>query len=318
MKNKQGSFLSSNGVSNIAYRICMPDGNARGIIQISHGMCEYFDRYEDSIKYFTDNGFVVCGCDHMGHGGSVASEEDLGYFGTEDYRHLADDQKKLTDLVRRSYRSLPYILFGHSMGSFVARDYISRYHSSIDGCIICGTSGSNSAVGMGITLCSLIKKLKGERYRSKLIKNISFNGYNKLFKRENDSVSWLTRDAEVREKYRNDPKCSYVFTVSAYKTMFELLRQVTSEEWARTVPLSLPVYIISGRDDPVGNYGKGVDEVFDRLNACELNFLKYKIYDDCRHELFNETNREEVWEDVKSFCDEVIEGVLEARGYGVY
>ncbi len=317
MKNKTGTFLSSNGENTITYRICLPEGNAKGIIQISHGMCEYFDRYEKTIKYFTDNGFVVCGNDHMGHGKSVVVE-DLGYFGSDTWRCFADDLKKLNEIVRKSYRTLPYILLGHSMGSFVVRDYITRYADSIDGCIICGTSGTNKAIGAGITLCSLIEKFKGPKYRSQFIKNLSFNGYNKLFKSEKDPQSWLCRDEAVRKAYDEDPYCGFTFTVSAYKNMFNLLKYVSSEDWAKKVPLWLPVYIISGRDDPVGNYGKGVDEVFDRLNECELNFLKYKLYDDCRHELFNEKNRLEVLEDSKAFCDEVIEGVLEARGYGKY
>ncbi len=317
MKEKNGTFLSSNGESNITYRICLPDSNAKGIIQIAHGMCEYFDRYEETIKYFTDNGFVVCGNDHMGHGKGVA-KEDLGYFGSDTWRCLADDLKQLNAIVRKSYRSLPYILIGHSMGSFVVRDYITRYADSIDGCVICGTSGSNKAVGAGLTLCSLIEKLKGPKYRSKLIKDISFSGYNKLFKREKDPLSWLCRDEAVRKAYDEDDYCGFTFTVSAYKNLFNLLKCVSDEDWAKKVPLWLPVYVISGRDDPVGNYGKGVDEVFDRLNGCELNFLKYKLYDDCRHELFNEKNRLEVCDDVREFCESVIEGVLEARGYGVY
>lgn len=316
MREKTGKFPSSNGLYEVNYRICLPDGNAKAVFQISHGMCEYFDRYEETIKYFTDNGFVVVGCDHIGHGKSVNSDEDLGYFGKDAYHCFADDQKTLNETVRKTFRSLPYILFGHSMGSFVARDYITRYSSSIDGCVLCGTAGSNKALKMGLMLCSAIEKLKGERHRSKMIKNIAFGSYNKFFKSEKDPVSWLTRDEKVRDQYLEDKYCRFTFTVNGFKNMFKLLGEVTSTDWAKKVPLSLPVFIISGKKDPVGNYGKGTDEVFDALNDCELNFLKYKLYDDCRHELFNEKNKNEVFDDVIKFCDEVIEGVLEARGYG--
>ena len=316
MKEKTGKFPSANGLYDISYHICLPEGNAKGIFHISHGMCEYFKRYSETIEHFTSRGFVVVGCDHMGHGESISSDDDLGYFGKDSYHCFADDLKTLNDIVRKTYRSLPYILLGHSMGSFVVRDYITRYSDSIDGCILCGTAGSNKALKAGLTLCSIIEKLKGDRYRSKMIRNIAFGSYNKRFKAEKDLVSWLTREKSVRDKYKKDKYCTFTFTVSGFKNMFSLLGEVTSKEWASKVPLSLPVYIISGRDDPVGGYGKGTDEVFDSLNECELNFLKYKLYDDCRHELFSEINKEEAWEDVIKFCDEVIEGVLEARGYG--
>lgn len=316
MKEKTGSYLSANKKCNIRYRICLPEDNAKGIIQIVHGMCEYFDRYEEAIEYFTSKGFVVCGNDHIGHGYSAATEEELGYFGTEDFHCPADDLKTLNDILRKTYRSLPYILFGHSMGSFVVRDYITRYPETVDGCIICGTSGSNKAVGMGLKLASIIGRLKGDRHRSSFLRKLSFSGYNKRFKAEDDPNSWLTREPLVREKYAGDKFCSYTFTVNGYKNMFGLLKSVSGQEWAQRVPLSLPIFVIAGRDDPVGNYGAGCDEVFDLLNDREVCMLKYKLYDNARHELFNESNRYEVYEDVAGFCDEVIEGVIEARRYG--
>ena len=312
---KTGSFLSANKINNIRYRICIPSGNPKAIIQISHGMCEYFDRYENTIDYFTSKGCIVCGNDHMGHGFSVACEEDLGYFGKNTYLCFADDLYTLNKLMKNSYKALPYILIGHSMGSFIARDYIVRYPDSIDGAVICGTSGTNKGVGAGLFLSSLLTKLKGEKYRSEFLKKTAFHGYNDRFGKE-DPNSWLTRDKEVRHKYSSDPKCNFTFTVSAYNNLFSLLKKVSADDWAPAVPKSLPIFIISGEDDPVGAYSQGVREVYDKLNEQQINDLRIKLYPECRHELFNEINRTEVFNDVNGFIEDVIGGVLEVRGYG--
>lgn len=313
-----GSFASSDEKSEIYYKICIPKDMPKGIIQISHGMCEYFDRYTDFTEYFTSRGFVVCGNDHIGHGNSAKNKDELGYFGEGNYDCLAKDLLSLNRIVRKKYRSLPYILLGHSMGSFVARDYMTRFPDSIDGVIICGTAGTNKLLPLGIFLCSLLSKLKGAYHRSNFIRKLAFKGYNSHFAEEKDICSWLTRDEEIRKGYLNDPFCNYNFTVDGYKNMFSLLKRVTAEGFEDNVPQSLPIFIVSGKDDPVGNYGEGVMELYDRLEEKEINLLKIKMYPEARHELFHENNKEEFFEDVESFAKEVIEGVLEARGYGNY
>ncbi|MBE6573157.1 MAG: alpha/beta hydrolase [Ruminococcaceae bacterium] len=312
---KTGYFTSSDNRSEVYYKICIPEDMPKGIIQISHGMCEHIGRYTPLVEYFTDNGFVVCGNDHIGHGKSVKDDADLGYFGEGNYTCLADDLKKLNGIVRKTYRSLPYILIGHSMGSFVVRDYITRYADTIDSAVICGTSGTNKAAKSGIKLCKLIKLFKGERYRSVLVRNLTFKGYNSHFKDEKDDLSWLTSVKEIRDEYRADSKSGFAFTLDGYINMLTLLNKVSEEGWETKVPQSLPIFIISGFEDPVGNYGKGVKEIFERLDYCEINILKCKLYEESRHELFNETSRNEVMEDIYNFANEVIEGVLEARGY---
>ena len=311
-----GSFTSADKKSEIYYRICTPKDTPKGIIQISHGMCEYFNRYDTFIDYFTDKGFIVCGNDHIGHGKSVKSRDDLGYMGEGIFDCLAADLYGLNRIIRQKYRSLPYILLGHSMGSFVARDYITRYPDSIDGTVICGTSGRNKAAPAGIFLCSFLSKLRGTKHRSKFVRNIAFSGYNSHFSDEKDISSWLTRETDVRKTYLDDPFCNYTFTLDGYKNLFSLLKKVSDEGWEEKVPCSMPILLISGEEDPVGNYSKGVIEVYDRLEAKEINFLKIKLYPGARHELFHETNREEVFADVEDFANEVIEGILEARGYG--
>ncbi|MBR5514857.1 MAG: lysophospholipase [Clostridia bacterium] len=314
-KEITGYFTSSNQRDEVYYRICITNEMPKGIIQIAHGMCEYFNRYEGLVEYFTQRGFIVCGNDHIGHANSVKSREDLGYFGKEGYNTLTEDLKLLNDIVRKKYRSLPYILLGHSMGSFVVRDYITKHPDTVDGCIICGTSGTNKALSSGIMLCSVLSRIKGEKHRSKFMRNIAFSGYNSHFKSEKDEVSWLTRERDVRCEYTKDPDCGFTFTLNGYKSLFMLLKKVSEPEWEQRVPKSLPILLIAGEDDPVGDYGKGVLEVYDRLNQQEINMLRIKLYPGARHELFNERNREEVFSDVEEFAKDVIEGVLEARGY---
>lgn len=309
-------FTSSNERDNIYYRICTPKDMARGIIQISHGMCEYFDRYEGFIEYFTNKGFVVCGSDHIGHGNSAADKDSLGYMGENGNEYLADDLLMLNSIVRKKYRSLPYILLGHSMGSFVVRDYIMRYPDTIDGAVICGTQGSNKAVSAGIFLCNLLSLFRGKKHRSDFVRSIAFKAYNSRFKDEKDSLSWLTRVKSVREAYACDDFCNYTFTLDGFKNLFTLLKRVNEPEWEKRVPQSLPIMLIAGREDPVGNYGGGVTEVYDLLEAREVNMLEIKLYEGARHELFNEENKEEVFCDLEGFASRVIEGVLEARGYG--
>lgn len=307
-----GTFLSSDGKNEVFYSIYTPESTPKGIVQISHGMCEYCGRYEREgfVERLTDAGYVVCGNDHIGHGFSVSDNSELGFF--TDYNVLADDLNIMNEIMRSKYRFLPYILFGHSMGSFVARTYISKY-DNIDGCIICGTTAGNQPLGMGIALTKLLSKLHGDHYVSKLVVAMSFTGYNKRFKNEKSNFSWGTSDTEVRERYRTDPKCNYFFTVTGYREMFKMIQYISNEEWALMVPKSLPVLLISGENDPLGEYGKGVGEVYDRLENAELCELKLKLVKDGRHEPFNDFCRTEFFDTVIPWIDDVTDGVIAAR-----
>lgn len=311
IRKTTGTFKSCDKVHDIHYTVWEPRELPRAILQISHGMCEHSERYEPFAEYLSANGVVVCALDHLGHGKSVADESELGYFGEKgSHRFLAADQDSLRALMRKKYRRLPYILFGHSMGSFVARDYIARYADNIDGAVICGTAGTNKAVGMGIKLADLICTFRGRKYRSSMLKNIAFKGYNIRFPGEGD-LAWLTRDEAVHEKYEADPLCGYVFTAGGYGEMFRLLDSVTGAEWAEKIPLSLPIFIIAGAEDPVGNYGDGPREVYGLLDDHEQCDLSIKIYDEMRHEILNEIGREEVMEDIRVFVERVADGAVE-------
>jgi len=304
------TFLSADGKTDVHYYVFTPDTTPRAILQISHGMCEYIGRYTHFAEFLNQNGIIVCGNDHIGHGNSAASENELGYM--TDPKHPVEDLYTLNGIMKKRYRSLPYILLGHSMGSFIARRYMVDHGDSIDGAVICGTGGKNSAVGAGIALANIIGKLKGDTHRSKLLKNIAFSGYNKRFGNASPN-EWLCKPADIKEKYAADPKCNYIFTVAGFKVLFELLKSVTDEEWAGKVPKALPVYIIAGSEDPVGNYGKGPSEVYDSLCDTELCSVELKLYENDRHEILNESDKETVYADLLKWIDGVCDGVIAAR-----
>lgn len=309
-----GNFTSSDGVSTVPYYLYVPKGNPFAVLQISHGMCEYIERYEKEgfVSALTDAGIVVCGNDHLGHGPTVPDEK-LGFF--TDYERLTEDLHILNGIVKKRYPSLPYILFGHSMGSFVARDYVTKF-DDIDGAVFSGTTAGDQPLGAAKMLAGLICKIKGETHRSKLLDKLAFGSYNKGFEDENDKVSWLSRDASVRQHYNNDKYCGFMFTSIAMRELFKLLISISSGEWVEKVPISLPVFIVSGDKDPLADGGEGIKTLYEALDDHEMNELKMKLYPDGRHEIYNDLCREEALKDLTEWVKEVSDGVVACRSYG--
>lgn len=302
-----GSYPSANGRGQIAYAVYQPHGDPRAILQLSHGMCEYLARYEDFIAYLTDRGFVVCGNDHLGHGGSAG--DIPGYFGPRrGYAYLPRDLYQLTLLMRESYPDLPYFLMGHSMGSFIAREYIHRHGSLLDGAVLSGTSGRQPAYPLGLLLSRLICLVRGKTYRSRLLDRLAFGGYNKRFGGKYGDAHWLTRDTAAIEAYRNDPLCTFTFTAQGMNDLFHLVGRCNRRSRCRSLPKDLPLLLISGGMDPVGRYGKGVRQVARRMERAGATRVTCKLYPDNRHECLNESNREEVYEDILAFLESQITG----------
>ena len=311
-----GTFKSSDKITDSAYYIYTPEREItpKAILQISHGMCEYIERYEELAEFLTANGIVVCGNDHLGHGKTVSDTENLGYFGERDGDiHLVQDIHILHDILRQKYRRLPYILLGHSMGSFIVRSYMTaaNYGNEIDGVILSGTGGTDTAYKYGGFIASAISLFKGKMYRSKTLRSLVFKNYNQRFADEKDEFSWLTKDKEIRDKYTGDDHCNFIFTAYGYRDLFKLLGTISKDDWAADIPLSLPVLLISGSDDPVGNYGEGVKAVYEKLVDIELNDVSMKLYDGDRHELVNETDKSVIFGDILEFVNHVYEGIVE-------
>ena len=280
---------------------------AKGIVQIVHGMVDYVNRYEPLAEFLTGEGYIVAGNHHIGHGKSAACEEDLGFFGEESAVDvLVRDVHTLNRYLRDTFPTLPLVIFGHSMGSFIARLYIEKYPHSIKGAVIHGTSGPVFAVGLGKLLASIVIRTRGARYRSKLLTNLVLSRYNSHFPKSEGHNAWLTRDAEMIKGHDEDPFSSFVFTASAYKDLFILLSRSNRREWFSAYPRSLPTYVVSGSEDPVGKYGKGPEYVYKHLLMAGCEKLTLKIYQGARHELFLETNREEIYRDLLSWLNKII------------
>ena len=277
----------------------------RGVIQISHGMAEHTDRYLDVAGYLCDHGYAVIMNDHAGHGRSVRTDADNGYFCEKDgYKRLVEDLYEVTKLAKKVFPDKPIVLWGHSMGSFLARRYIAVYPNAVNAAILCGTAGANPAAAVGIVLADLLAKLKGPRAKVKLLDSIAFGSYNKRFT-GNTGFEWLSVNEENVAKYVADPKCGFLFSTSAFRDLFSVLKSVSGDDWYRAVPADMKLYLIAGEDDPVGNYGKGVTEVYHKLKATGHKNVTMKLYKGLRHEIHNEKTNAEVYADILAFAQSV-------------
>ncbi len=295
---------SKDGKNTLAAYCILPQGAPRGMVQISHGMCEHFTRYIPFGEYLASLGYLVFGHDHLGHGETASTAEDLGFTVSGGGAHiLCEDVHALSLYMKAQYPTLPLVLFGHSMGSFIIRQVLAEHGADYDAAIICGTGGPEVPAGLGKGVASLMMKCKGERYRSKLLKRISFMGYNKRFGKGCDPNSWLTRDASIIAGYRDDPYCRFIFTLRAYHDLFTLIASVSEKDWAGKLPKSLPVLVVSGEEDPVGGYGKGVRTVGERIKAAGVSDCTVKLYPQMRHEILNELDRETVWKELAQWID---------------
>ncbi|HOP10974.1 MAG TPA: alpha/beta fold hydrolase [Oscillospiraceae bacterium] len=304
MQKKEISYPSANGTDTIRAYIRLPEEpeKAIGIVQISHGVCEYFGRYEWFCDFLCKNGLIVCGNDHLGHGNSVKTPEDLGYFAKKDgWKFLSEDVYTLTKLIKEQYPNLPVFLFGHSMGSYIARAYLNAHGGELAGAILCGTSPKNPKSAIGKILTAMYTLFKGDRYRSAFAKNLACDGYLDRIPNHRTENDWLTKDAMIVDKYCADPLCNYTVTVSGYYDLIKILEFINTPKGVENIPKDLPIFFVFGTDDPVSEYGRGPAQTISLLESAGCTRCSIKGYDGDRHELLNELDRERVAQDILDF-----------------
>lgn len=281
---------------------------AKAVIQIVHGMAEHKERYEEFASFLAENGYAVIIHDHLGHGESVTDDKYLGFFGEEDgWKNLVEDCYTINKYARELFPNKPVVFFGHSMGSFIARAYSEIHNNALDAAIFCGTSGPNPAAGIAVRLANYIAKSKGNLYRSEFINTLAFGTYNKKIKPKKTDFDWLTTDSAIVDKYIADKYCGFLFTACGYRDLFSVLKYVSSKNWYKGVRKNLPIFLIAGDADPVGEYGAGVKQVATDLKKSGHRKTDIKIYKDMRHEILNEKDRVDVMKDVLNWLDNTVQ-----------
>ncbi len=280
-----------------------PDVPVRAVIQLSHGMCEYVRRYAPMADFYAAHGIALAGNDHLGHGDTAQAGEH-GHYGEKDGRfHLLDDLHTMNSLLHERFPGLPIILYGHSMGSFYARWYAEKWPESITALIISGTAGPSVMNAIGQRLAALIAAVKGNDAVSPLMVNLNFGSYCKRIPDAASPNAWLSRDTQVVRDYDADKLCTFSFTAGTYREMLATLNHVSRKSWAEGIAKDLPILLIAGDADPVGNYGTGVRTVWAMLGDAGVQDLTCQIYEGARHELHNETNRQEVFDYVLTWIE---------------
>lgn len=276
-----------------------PEGEVRVVLQIVHGIAEYIERYDDFARYLNDRGILVVAEDHMGHGQSVNGDGVKGYFHGGWFAAVADSYRLLED-TRKEFPGLPYILFGHSMGSFMARTMLCKYpDSGISAAIICGTGWQPAALLPAvIKMVDAVCKKDGETNPSEKLQDLVFGSYNKRVEHPRTPFDWLTRDKAQVDAYIAHPMCGFTASAGLLREMMKGIAYIEKPDSLNAMRKELPVFFIAGGDDPVGNYGKGVKKSAEAFKKAGMRDVSLRIYPLGRHEILNEINRDEVYEDV--------------------
>ena len=274
--------------------------NPKAVVQIAHGMAEDAARYEDFAKFLNKNGYIVLADDHRGHGKTAQGK--MGVVPEGDcYFDTIEDMALLTDYAKTKY-NLPIILFGHSYGSFLSQGYIQKYSDKIVSCVLCGSAKMDTPdVKLGAIIANLQTALFGAQKPANFIANLSFGNYEKPFKEEGRKFAWGSRDVDSCERYNANPMCGFTLSLGFYKSFFHGLKQIYGDA-PKQIRQDLPIFIISGGMDPVGGMGESVTNLYEMYKSFGFN-VDMKLYKDARHELLNELNKEEVYQDVLKFFE---------------
>lgn len=299
MKKNEFTFPSATGTGDIFACAYLPENAPAAVLTVHHGMAEHQERYLPFLHFLTDHGIAVYMHDMANHGKSSHDPAETGWFGEKDgWKALVEDFHTVYSKAAKEFPAVPLFVMGHSMGSFICRAFCAVYAKEpLSGAIFMGTGGSNPAAGAGQIMASLIGALKGKKHKSQTMNKLAFGTYNKRFEGRT-AFDWLTRDTAIVDQYIADPYCGFLFTVQGMHDLVAVNAWVNSAEWYKRVPSSLPILLISGEEDPVGNAGAGVKEVADRLQSSGHTSVTIKLYPEARHEVLNELNKDQVMADL--------------------
>ena len=302
-------FPSKDGNTEIHTIEWKPVGEVRAVLQICHGMVEYIRRYDEFAQFLCGEGYYVVGNDHLGHGKSIQAKSEYGFF-NEKYGNacVLGDMHTLRQRTEKKYPGVPYFMLGHSMGSSLLRQYIQMYGNGLSGAVLMGTVADHkkAALLFGKRLCRVMAAFRGWHYRSKMVDNLVLGAYNKKFKPARTRADWITSDNENLDMYVADPLCSFMFTVNAYYNVFSGMIGIQRKESVYMIPKGLPVLFVSGADDPVGEFGKGVRKIYEKYRAAGIRDVTLRLYTGDRHEILNETDRDQVYKDLLGWFEKYI------------
>ena len=299
-------FPSTNGKNTLHGLKCIPSGNVRGVIQIAHGISEHIDRYKDFMEFLTENGFAVFGNDHLGHGKSISIPGDKGAFCEKDgWNTVVRDMVALHDLAVEEYPNVQYILFGHSMGSFLTRTFLIDYPDKYDMAIISGTGHqSKMLIAGGNLIADAIVKINGYASDGQKLNDVAFGSYLSKIDNPRTPFDWLSRDDSVVDKYSADELCGFVCKAGLYGDMMKGIKYITNKANISKMNPNKPVYFMSGADDPVGDYGKGVKKAYKCFCDAGMKDVMIRLYEGGRHEMLNEINKQDVYQDIINWINE--------------
>lgn len=299
---KEFTFLSADKVHRLHAVIWKPQGNAIGIVQLVHGMTEHIGRYDELGNYLAGLGFLVVGHDHLGHGYSVNSKDEYGYIAKKNPDIvLIQDIHKLRKIITKVYPDIPYFILGHSMGSYLVRRYIQKAGDGIRGAILLGAGEQKKqATVSGLLFIEVLALFRGWKHRSRLARKLTYMKPYKKFDLtgKNHANSWLSRNVEEVDKYYEDEKCNFIFTLNAYKALVRTAHIDNKKKNVKKIPRNIAILMLSGADDPVGDLGRGTTKVYEKMCRSGILEVSLKLYDGARHELLHENNTDEVLEDI--------------------
>lgn len=308
MGSEQFTITTSDQCNVFVYKWVPDDKPVKGVVQIAHGMAEHAGRYARYAKALNDAGYAVYANDHRGHGKTAGSLQDVGYFSDSNgWDRVVEDMHSVTEAIKKELPDLPVFILGHSMGSFLTRHYAFLFGQDVQGVLLSGTGGDPGLLGIvGCTIAKWEGRLRGKKARSQLMTKMSFGSFNNAFRPNRTDFDWLSSDPSEVDKYVDDPYCGETFTAGFFYDLLSGLRTINRAENVARTPKDLPIHLFAGEIDPVGDNGKGVTQIHDKYKKAGIKTLSIKLYPGGRHEMLNETNREEVYRDSIAWFDSLI------------